>query len=145
MPTNTPPESASVEAPQTPTPGGVEPVVGAPSGELITRPDPRDWRAIPYEAGEMFFGRGGLRVIRTVNDCSDDGRVWLHVSFSRENQLPSYEDTKLVREVFVGRHESYQVSPPPERHVNIHPYCLHLWACLEGPVLPDFSFNGTII
>lgn len=25
------------------------------------------------------------------------------------------------------------------KHVNKHPYCLHLWSCLDGPVLPDFT------
>ena len=35
----------------------------------------------------------------------------------------------------------------PERkfHVNIHPFCLHLWCCLDGDGLPEFSHGlGTI-
>lgn len=30
------------------------------------------------------------------------------------------------------------------RHVNKHPYCLHLWRCLDGDVVPDFTRGGLI-
>jgi hypothetical protein len=76
-----------------------------------------------------------------------DGRWWLHVSVSRVKYIPSYEDLADVKRAFVGdAHQAVQVFPRRERHVNIHPYCLHLWTCLEpdGDGLPDFGREGTI-
>jgi hypothetical protein len=69
-----------------------------------------------------------------------DGRLWHHLSVSRADRIPSYHDVNDVKDVFIGRaHIAYQVFPPRARHVNIHPYCLHLWSPLEGDEpLPDF-------
>ena len=48
-----------------------------------------------------------------------------------------------AKELFVGRDEfAYQVIPPRDQHVNIHPNVLHLWSCLDGSPLPDFT-RGT--
>ena len=49
----------------------------------------------------------------------------------------------LVKRDFVGEDRyAYSIWPPREQHVNIMPYCLHLWARmdeLDGRVLPEFS------
>ncbi len=80
-----------------------------------------------------------LRVIESWHDARD-GRTWLHVSLSREDRIPSYEDVATIKRVFIGEDkEAYQVFPPVERHVNIHPNVLHLWCWPDGPVLPDFT------
>jgi hypothetical protein len=37
---------------------------------------------------------------------------------------------------------AYQVMPDAQNHVNIHPYCLHMFARLDGQsVLPDFTWG----
>jgi hypothetical protein len=69
-----------------------------------------------------------------------DGKRWLHVSCAHGNRLPSWDDLKLVKETFIGRdRKAVQVFPSQEEYVNVNPYCLHLWHCLDGDGLPDFT------
>jgi len=68
-----------------------------------------------------------------------DGRKWKHVSLSFKDKLPSYEDMKQVKDLFIGaEEEAIQVFPRRSEFVNHHPYVLHLWHCMDGRVLPDF-------
>jgi hypothetical protein len=93
-----------------------------------------------------FTHRNGLRVIETVNR-ERDGKLWHHVSASRQSRLPDWYDMKLVRQDFVGDdRESYMVFAPEARWVNTHPNTLHLWCCLDAPdgVLPDFRHLGQV-
>jgi hypothetical protein len=87
----------------------------------------------------------GLKVIVSVA-IEGDGKAWLHVSCSRRDRLPSWEDLKFVKETFIGESNyAYQIFPPKSQYVNIHPYCLHLYHCLEEAPLPEFSFLGLTI
>lgn len=75
-----------------------------------------------------------------------DGKRWMHVSCSRPNRLPSWEELKLVKDTFIGRErKAIQVLPPEAEHVNIHPYALHLFSCLDDDPLPDFRVDGKYI
>ena len=69
-----------------------------------------------------------------------DGRAWLHVSFSFKNKMPAYKEMTHVKAVFIGANRvAYMVLPRSEDHYNFHPYCLHLFSPLEGEdPLPDF-------
>ena len=99
----------------------------------------------PGEGNRAYVHRDGRRVIGSVGQ--HDGRWWLHVSVSREKRIPSYDDLADVKRVFIGDDfQAVQVFPRRERHVNIMPTCLHLWACLDanGDGLPDFGKHGTI-
>lgn len=52
-----------------------------------------------------------------------------------------------MKRLYVGDDlQAVQIFPRRARHVNIHPYCLHLWAALDpdGDGLPDFGSEGTI-
>ncbi len=93
--------------------------------------------------GSAWFNKAlGLYVIESCA-TEKDGKKWYHVSLSRKSRLPSYEDMKLVKDHFIGKqNQAIQVFAPESEHVNIHPYCLHLWHCLEGSPLPDFT-NGS--
>lgn len=75
-----------------------------------------------------------------------DGRRWRHVSASKPKRVPNYEEMCLVKNIFIGEEvEAYQVGAPKSRHVSIHPNCLHWWAPMDSPVLPDFSMGGLAI
>lgn len=88
--------------------------------------------------GAAYRGQGMVVIVSGAFE--QDGRRWLHVSFSRAHKLPSYDDQALVKATFIGPDRyAYTVLPPASKHVNKHPYCLHLWSCLDGPVLPDFT------
>lgn len=104
------------------------------------------FRTYPWLEGQRAFEhRDGRHVVGTVGQ--HDGRWWLHVSVSRAKYIPSYEDLANVKRVFVGDEaQAVQIFPRRTRHVNIHAFCLHLWACLEpdGDGLPDVGADGTI-
>lgn len=97
------------------------------------------------EGQRAFEHRDGRRVVVTVG--LHDGGWWLHVSVSRAKYVPSYDDLADVKRTFVTDDvQAVQIFPRRARHVNIHAYCLHLWACLDpdGDGLPDFGSEGTI-
>jgi hypothetical protein len=53
---------------------------------------------------------------------------WEHVSVSRHNECPSWDDMCFVKGLFWGEDETVvQFHPPKSEYVNNHPYCLHLW------------------
>lgn len=81
----------------------------------------------------------GLQVIISA-ESHDDGRRWLHLSVSNPTRLPKWRELVEVKELFLGLERyAYQVVPPRSRYVNIHPFVLHLFSCLDGEPLPDFT------
>ena len=96
--------------------------------------------------GFMYKSKSkGLTVIQS-EAIELDNKKWLHTSYSRRNRTPTYEDTKFIKDNFIGKDKkSIMVFPSESEHVNYHPYCLHLWTCLGSDVLPDFTQGmGTI-
>jgi hypothetical protein len=74
-----------------------------------------------------------------------DGKRWMHVSCSRPNRLPTWDDLRRVKDVFIGKNrKAIQVMPPASEYVNIAKFALHLWCCLDGDGLPDFRTAGMI-
>lgn len=68
-----------------------------------------------------------LRVIAAT------GMGWEHVSVSREDRCPSWEEMAFVKHRFFQGHETaVQFHVPSADHVNCHPFCLHLWRPTEG-------------
>ncbi len=89
--------------------------------------------------------RTALMVIESIG-VERDGKRWHHVSLSYPSCLPRYEDLLLVKRHWVGEEATaLQVFPPAAQHVNSHPFCLHLWSCLDGDVTPDFRGPGGTI
>lgn len=88
--------------------------------------------------------RDGLRVL-AASSVEADGRRWAHVSMSYADHLPSYDDLCDVKRLFLGpQSKAIQVFAPEAEHVNVHSFCLHLYACLDGDPLPDFRRMGVI-
>lgn len=70
------------------------------------------------------------------------GKWWLHVSLSRPDRLPNWDEYRGVKLLFCGpQRQAIQVLPKETSYVNVHPHCLHLFCCLEpgGDGLPDFT------
>lgn len=111
-------------------------------------PQPCD-RFIDGEDGYAWVGRIGaarLKVIVSANR-ETDGKRWLHVSVSSgaRGQRVDWYDLVRVKNLFIGRDKyAIQVFPPESQYVNIHDVW-HLWSCLDGHPLPEFSRGlGTI-
>lgn len=94
--------------------------------------------------GEAYINKSiGLFVIRSVSK-EEDGHLWIHVSVSRRSRIPSYDDLKLIKKLFIGDDlHAYQCFVPSKDHINIHEFVLHLWARQDGKSgLPDFSHGS---
>ena len=115
-------------------------VVDSTMAAIAARIDTKLWRRREYGDDGEVWQSGELLVIWSVARENDD-RFWMHVSVSRPNRLPSYSDMTRVKDLFVGTERAaYTVLASANKHVNIHPNCLHLWAVAEGDdPLPDFS------
>lgn len=90
---------------------------------------PGNWRVTITPAGKAFLNTlSGLYVIAST-DTMEDGAKYLHVSCSYPDRLPSWDDLKSVKDTFIGEdREAFQVLPRKKDYVNLHPYCLHVWA-----------------
>lgn len=71
---------------------------------------------------------------------------WIHASRTGPGRPPTWAELQELHvAVWGGTGYSYQVHPPADQHVNIHPDALHLWGRADGkPVLPEFGKAGTI-
>ena len=102
----------------------------------------KEWVEITQGTSRAWMFNG-LLVLATAA-IMQDGREWLHVSFSRKSRIPSYDDLQLVKREFIGNDKkAIMVFPEQENYVNIHPNCLHLWYSAENPI-PEFSNKGSI-
>ena len=56
------------------------------------------------------------------------GEGWDHVSVSTTLRCPTWSEMEQVKRAFFHEHETaMQLHVPPTSHINVHPYCLHLW------------------
>lgn len=69
--------------------------------------------------------------------CRAEGDPWEHVSVSIATRCPIWEEMEFVRELFWRDDETVmQLSVARSEHVNVHPYCLHMWRPVCGLSIP---------
>lgn len=86
-----------------------------------------------------------LQIIASTN-LEQDGREWLHLSISHPDRLPTYKDMTYMKRHWAGDDKKcIQVFPARTEHVNFHPNCLHLFCCLDGDALPDFTWGTGMV
>jgi hypothetical protein len=86
------------------------------------------WSGMRPGINHGVFMLPSLRTGRTLRilASADDG--WDHVSVSLEDRCPTWGEMDLVKRTFFEPHEVVmQLHPAEADHINIHPYCLHLW------------------
>ena len=100
----------------------------------------------PDHGSLLWFLGEDIKILSSVEEKSD-GNKWYHVSFSRADRIPSYEDMALIRDtLFRPTSVVLQVFPPREEHFNFHPHTLHLWERVTPPeerVIPDLRILDT--
>lgn len=114
--------------------------------DVLPRIIPYGWRTVANrDDGAHFLRTDGLSLI--MSGCYElDGKRWLHLSIARPDRLPTWEELKDAKTLFLGRETmAIQVIPPESTYVNLHPFCLHLWHCLDGDPCPDFTAGGGTI
>ena len=59
---------------------------------------------------------------------ASDGAGWEHVSVSKKNQTPSWDEMCFVKRYFWDSDDVVvQFHPKESEYVNNHNHCLHLW------------------
>jgi hypothetical protein len=65
------------------------------------------------------------------------GAGWDHVSVSRRNRCPNWAEMEAVKRRFFRDDETaMQLHVPPDQHISVHPFCLHLWRPNDGRDIP---------
>ncbi len=92
-------------------------------------------------------GPTGRELVIIAADGKDPEALgWEHVSVSLPDRCPTWEEMSFVKELFWGEDECVlQFHPPKSRHVNVHPYCLHLWKPVDMnvPTPPEILLKNT--
>lgn len=105
---------------------------------MTVRPShlPNTWLSKGRFNGALVFDRvDGRRALYAIEE-HHDGR-WEHLSISRPDQIPSWDDLRQAKLDFFGpRVAVAQIIPSEKNYVNKHPYCLHLWRYLGGKRWP---------
>jgi hypothetical protein len=111
--------------------------------DLVEHPLPSGWSRCD-ELNVFRHIHSKLSLIVTA--CREaDGHLWVHLSVAGRDRLPTWPELVAVRDWIVGAEaKAIQVVPPRSEYVNLHPFCLHLWVCLDGDPLPDFRKDGVV-
>lgn len=100
---------------------------------------PPKWR---QEQTGMYMSMAGQKII-VSGSRESDGNRWVHMSTGFSDRLPSWDELKQAKELIFGDERwAVQVLPVKSKYVNIAPYVLHLFHCVDNDVLPDFT-GGT--
>ena len=90
-----------------------------------------------YPAGDK---RNGCFIVplkhqQKLRIIASDGFGWEHVSVSRRDRCPTWDEMCLVKALFWDDDDCViQYHPPRSEYVNNHPYCLHLWRPIGVPL-----------
>ena len=79
-----------------------------------------------------------------VQVIASDGMGWEHISVSRKDRPPLWDEMCQIKNLFWGDEDCViQYHPPRSQYVNNHPNCLHLWRPIgiELP-MPDSLLVG---
>ena len=93
-------------------------------------------------ASSEAYGNNGafdlvLKHSQVVFVIASDQMGWEHVSVSRSDRCPTWDEMCQVKAMFWGDDDCVvQYHPPRSEYINNHPRCLHLWRPTEGASIP---------
>lgn len=74
-------------------------------------------------------GRARLMIV------ASNGGGWEHVSVTVRNRCPIWEEMDWVKHRFWNKDDTVmQYHVPVSDHINVHPFCLHLWRQIGKPM-----------
>jgi hypothetical protein len=90
--------------------------------------------------GIFYLPKDGIQFwcICTLNDANVP---WEHVSthIEKVDRTPTWEEMCWLKNLFWAEDEAViQVHPPAKKHVNCHPFTLHLWKSIRPLELPPW-------
>ena len=97
-------------------------------------------------ASDETYGNNGIFLIPGPKGVKlkivvSEGSGWDHVSVSRADKTPDWDEMCFVKNLFFGPDETViQYHPCKREYVNYHAFCLHMWRPqdVELPVPPSF-------
>jgi len=90
---------------------------------------------VPFKREGDLRQRQWLRVIASAGRDQPKGWQFDHVSVSLSNRSPTWEEMDYIKRLFFRDDETcYQLHVTAGEHINNHPYCLHIWHCLEAAI-----------
>ena len=86
----------------------------------------------PVAGAKAYVTRYGLSIIASEDVTPKWGKL-MHVSISRRDRYPSWDEIVEVKIHFYGDHkDTMMVIPKRSDYVNVHENCFHLWECPES-------------
>lgn len=81
---------------------------------------------------------------QTVFVIASDAMGWEHVSVSRKDRCPTWDEMCQIKDLFWDDEDCVvQYHPPRSEYVNMHPHCLHLWRSTDTEItFPPSIFVG---
>ena len=89
-------------------------------------------------ASNAAFGNNGAFILKlkhgqTLFAIASDQWGWEHVSVSRRDRCPTWDEMCQVKALFWDGDDCViQYHPPESEYVNNHPNCLHLWRKVDA-------------
>jgi len=111
---------------------------------LTGKKPPPGWVAEEHrlDGAKWINHKRKLCVIGSIG-VEQDGKQWLHLSMSQARRVPNYEELTYLKRHWAGEdRKCIMVLPAKAEHVNISENVLHLWCCLDGDPLPDFTHGN---
>ncbi len=84
--------------------------------------------------GPAFYTQGGAKIILAREPAGKDGAMLWHLSISRPNRHPSWDDIKAARYRLLPHNLDFAVLlPPPGDYVNVpeQDHVFHVWEIVD--------------
>lgn len=78
---------------------------------------------------------------RNLQVIASHGLGWEHVSVSLNHRCPSWREMCYIKDLFWNDDDVVmQLHVAKKNHINVHPFCLHMWRPLDAviPLPPGF-------
>lgn len=102
---------------------------------------PEEYRVSDGRMGSnSSYGNNGMFIIpyrihgikQTLLVIASDGLGWEHVSVSRQDRSPVWEEMCIIKNIFWDESDCViQYHPPKNEYINNHQYCLHMWRPID--------------
>ena len=80
--------------------------------------------SVPFESRDLLI-------------IASDGLGWEHISVSLKNRCPNWREMSYIKNLFWNENTwVMQLHPPANKNINIFDNCLHLWAPINGDIIP---------
>lgn len=92
------------------------------------------------EGGPGVFKMDSVLIIASDGLGWEELLAWEHVSVSKRDSVPTWQEMCMVKELFFGPDDwVMQLHPPKNKNINLFEHCLHLWRPIHAkiPVPPS--------